>query len=280
MLLFLLCRGLPAVANPLGPLIAQNVFQVISDSGKGQSQILFKNKGQRRHVFLYENHLVFTKVVNEKAGLFQFKMAMATNSLGMSSIVRGDEKKIELWVHGRNDLYSLEAVKGRQAKEEFAAELRKVIIRQKDQMQKQRNVMYLESASATSEAETRPSSRLTRSRSLETSKGNFGISVFFRKVKPMYSFCFFKGRAPLRSRSLDCAADRSSPEAEDEEAISGQRFVVLADYMALTSREIDLNEDEVVELIKVRCAGWWYVRITTYPYPEGWAPSTYLEKIA
>ena len=103
-------------------------------------------------------------------------MAMATNSLGMSSIVRGDEKKIELWVHGRNDLYSLEAVKGRQAKEEFAAELRKVIIRQKDQMQKQRNVMYLESASATSEADTqRPSSRLTRSRSLETSKGNTKI---------------------------------------------------------------------------------------------------------
>ena len=55
--------------------------------------------------------------------------------------------------------------------------------------------------------------------------------------------------------------------------------LVLADYMALTSREIDLNEDEVVELIKVGCAGWWYVRITTYPYPEGWAPSTYLEKM-
>ena len=54
--------------------------------------------------------------------------------------------------------------------------------------------------------------------------------------------------------------------------------LVLADYMALTSREIDLNEDEVVELIKVGCAGWWYVRITTYPYPEGWAPSTYLAK--
>ena len=66
---------------------------------------------------------------------------------------------------------------------------------------------------------------------------------------------------------------------EDEEVVSGQQFVVLADYMALTSREIDLNEDEVVELIKVGCAGWWYVRITTYPYPEGWAPSTYLEKM-
>jgi hypothetical protein len=106
-----------------------------------------------------------------------------------------------------------------------------------------RNVMNMDSAntSVTSTTEDqRPSSRLTRSRSLETSKG----------------------RATLRSRSLDCAGDRSSPEAdEDEEAVSGQRFVVLADYMALTSREIDLNEDEVLELIKVGCAGWWYVRI-------------------
>jgi hypothetical protein len=49
--------------------------------------------------------------------------------------------------------------------------------------------------------------------------------------------------------------------------------------MALTSREIDLTEDETVELIKVGCSGWWYVRITTYPYNEGWAPSTYLEKV-
>ena len=82
-------------------------------------------------------------MVNEKAGLYQFKMAMATNSLGMSGVVRGDDKKIELWVHGRNDLYSLEAAKGRQAKEDFAAELRKVIIRQKDQLQKQQgNLNY------------------------------------------------------------------------------------------------------------------------------------------
>lgn len=32
---------------------------------------------------------------------------------------------------------------------------------------------------------------------------------------------------------------------------SGNRYLVLADYMALTSREIDLTEDETVELIKV-----------------------------
>ena len=59
----------------------------------------------------------------------------------------------------------------------------------------------------------------------------------------------------------------------------GDRYIVLADYMALTTREIDLSEDDVVELVKVGCAGWWYVKLANYPYPEGWAPSTYLEKL-
>ena len=64
------------------------------------------------------------------------------------------------------------------------------------------------------------------------------------------------GQASLRSRSLDFAGDRSSPEANEyEEAISGQHFVVLANFMVLTSREIDLKEDEVVEFIMVGCAG-------------------------
>lgn len=46
-------RGLPAAANPLGPLITHNVFQVNTDTGKPQSQptILFRNKGQRRYKF-------------------------------------------------------------------------------------------------------------------------------------------------------------------------------------------------------------------------------------
>ena len=65
----------------------------------------------------------------------------------------------------------------------------------------------------------------------------------------------------------------------DESNGTSSKFIVLADYMALTSREIDLSEDEVVDVIKIGCAGWWYVKLSNYPYLEGWAPSTYLEKI-
>ena len=32
---------------------------------------------------------------------------------------------------------------------------------------------------------------------------------------------------------------------------ASSKFIVLADYMALTSREIDLSEDEVVDVIKI-----------------------------
>ena len=37
-------------------------------------------------------------------------------------------------------------------------------------------------------------------------------------------------------------------------------YKVLADYSALSDRELSMAEGEVVELIKVGCGGWWYVR--------------------
>ena len=39
-----------------------------------------------------------------------------------------------------------------------------------------------------------------------------------------------------------------------------QLYAVLADYSALSDRELSMQEGEVVELIKVGCGGWWYVR--------------------
>merc|ERR1719400_2572046 len=58
-----------------------------------------------------------------------------------------------------------------------------------------------------------------------------------------------------------------------------QLYKVLADYSALSDRELSMQEGEVVELIKVGCGGWWYVRVANYPDIEGWAPETYLERI-
>ena len=69
--------------------------------------------------------------------------------------------------------------------------------------------------------------------------------------------------------------DRSS----SVEQLDVARYRALADYTALTTRELNLHRGECVDLIKMGCAGWWYVRLHEYPYTEGWAPSTYLEKL-
>ena len=47
------------------------------------------------------------------------------------------------------------------------------------------------------------------------------------------------------------------PEVSQSES---QLYKVLADYSALSDRELSMQEGELVELIKVGCGGWWYVR--------------------
>lgn len=41
----------------------------------------------------------------------------------------------------------------------------------------------------------------------------------------------------------------------------GSKFVALADYVAVGHSEVSMREGDNIELLKVGCAGWWYVRI-------------------
>ncbi|XP_046810056.1 uncharacterized protein LOC111688911 [Lucilia cuprina] len=58
----------------------------------------------------------------------------------------------------------------------------------------------------------------------------------------------------------------------------GSKFVALADYVAVGHSEVSMREGDNVELLKVGCAGWWYVRILDTS-SEGWTPAAYLESI-
>ena len=88
-------KGLPESIQPLGYLICQETFAVVSEN-KSQSQILFRNSKQHRHLLLYENNLIFSKEVTEKGGSsYQFKFSMPVGSMGMSSIIKGEERKME-----------------------------------------------------------------------------------------------------------------------------------------------------------------------------------------
>lgn len=61
----------------------------------------------------------------------------------------------------------------------------------------------------------------------------------------------------------------------------GAKYVVLADYRSQGHNEISLQEGTQVEVLKVGCGGWWYIKLLDYYFQgqpiEGWAPSAYLE---
>lgn len=41
----------------------------------------------------------------------------------------------------------------------------------------------------------------------------------------------------------------------------GTKFTSLADYCAMGNSEVSMKEGATVELKKIGCAGWWYVRV-------------------
>lgn len=43
--------------------------------------------------------------------------------------------------------------------------------------------------------------------------------------------------------------------------LQGSRFIALADYCAVGHSEVSMKEGETVELLKIGCAGWWFVRV-------------------
>lgn len=55
----------------------------------------------------------------------------------------------------------------------------------------------------------------------------------------------------------------------------GGRYVALGDYEAVDVGEASLKEGENVEVEKVGCAGWWYIRVLDTTR-KGWVPASYL----
>ena len=62
---------------------------------------------------------------------YQLKMCLSLASLGMSSIIKEDVRVMEIWIDGHPEKYRLEA-KNKKLKEEFAAELKKNILKAKE----------------------------------------------------------------------------------------------------------------------------------------------------
>ena len=162
--------NLPSLLDPLGSLVCQvcrynlkwplfqllislnlnlqETFTVLTEN-KSQSQVLFRNRAQTRHVLLYENYLIFCRVSvdhTEPRTNYQYKFSLPINSISLKSVVPDDEKKIELWTatsNNQSDVYILEVdrffhdqfkqfdngyqARNAKCKEDFTYELQKLV---------------------------------------------------------------------------------------------------------------------------------------------------------
>jgi len=50
-------------------------------------------------------------------------------------------------------------------------------------------------------------------------------------------------------------------EGSSGASLGHPKFLVLADYSAMSTGEVSLKEGDIVNMLKVGCAGWWFVKV-------------------
>ncbi|XP_071514247.1 guanine nucleotide exchange factor DBS-like isoform X2 [Panulirus ornatus] len=305
--------GFPGNLGDLGKLLMQGPFSVWNDSKKGLREL--RLKPAQRHIFLYEKVLLFTKRAGKDTdrATYHFKNALKMSQVGLTESVRGnkgDIRKFEVWLQGRQEVHIILAPSV-EVKEMWVKEIKRVLLDQFEYLKGENIKQYssrIQKGASLNGIRIPPLSPTTQHRALRqtaswdmagngmsgsggsisssSSEGRQGepSKDSSRRSMRMKSTEVTLGDAPDEEEESWSSDYSASDEEEDQETFSesteytSSRFLVLADYNAMGSSEVSLREGDYVDLIKVGCAGWWYVRVSGTPY-EGWAPAAYLERV-
>ncbi|XP_045623391.1 guanine nucleotide exchange factor DBS isoform X5 [Procambarus clarkii] len=306
--------GFPGNLADLGKLLMQGPFSVWNESKKGLREL--RLKPAQRHIFLYEKVLLFTKRAGKDTdrATYHFKNALKMSQVGLTESVRGnkgDVRKFEVWLQGRQEVHIILAPSV-EVKETWVKEIKRVLLDQFEYLKGENIKQYssrIQKGASLNGIRIPPLSPTTQHRALRqtaswdmagngmsgsggsisssSSEGRQGDSSREsgrRSSRMMRSVDATLGDAPEEEEESWSSDYSASDEEEDQETFSesteytSSRFLVLADYNAMGGSEVSLREGDYVDLIKVGCAGWWYVRVSGTPY-EGWAPAAYLERV-
>ncbi|EDW01431.1 GH21435 [Drosophila grimshawi] len=268
--------GFPTDLAQQGDLLLQDSFQVWTESKK---DIRLRIKPQQRHIFLYQKSLLFCKQTS-KAGhnksTYQFKHHVKMSQIGLTESVRGDTKRFEVWLQGRQEVHTIQAPT-LEVKQKWVSEIKRVLLNQLEELKGEKIKQYglnHRGLKQTTSWDTpniilgTPSRTINCDASSESSNRN--------------SNCSSEENGPAAA-SVACGnsssgmGDRDHPEgcgwssdysnSEDELSLNednstpGSKFIALSDYTAMGHSEVSMREGEAIELLKVGCAGWWYVRV-------------------
>ncbi|XP_065368625.1 guanine nucleotide exchange factor DBS isoform X3 [Calliphora vicina] len=289
--------GFPTDLSQQGELLLQDSFQVWSESKK---DLRLRIKPQQRHIFLYQKSMLFCKQTSKPGhnkSTYQFKNYIKMSHIGLTESVRGDTKRFEVWLQGRQEVHTLQAPTI-EIKNKWVAEIKRVLLNQLEELKGEKIKQYglnhrgLRQTTSWDTPNIITSQRtISCDASSESSNRNSNCSssddnCIITSGLPISSNMSMTSATSTTEKEHNEACGWSSDYSNSEDEMSmiednstpGSKFVALADYVAVGHSEVSMREGDNIELLKVGCAGWWYVRILDTS-SEGWTPAAYLESI-
>jgi len=123
--------------SKLGRLLMQGPVELVvgkrKDRGGGVVADV-RSKVSHRHVFLYERAIVFCKKQNDEKHndkeVYTYKSVLKTDQIGLTESPAGaDDRKFEIWIQGRSEVYKLVAPTVAQ-KQEWVTDIKNVLLNQ------------------------------------------------------------------------------------------------------------------------------------------------------
>ncbi|XP_055920856.1 uncharacterized protein LOC129952343 isoform X2 [Eupeodes corollae] len=133
--------GFPSDLSQQGELLLQDSFQVWTESKK---DIRLRIKPQQRHIFLYQKSMLFCKQTSKTGhnkSTYQFKHYVKMSQIGLTESVKGDPKRFEVWLQGRQEVHTLQAPTI-DVKNKWVAEVKRVLLNQLEELKGEKIKQY------------------------------------------------------------------------------------------------------------------------------------------
>ncbi|XP_011866012.1 PREDICTED: guanine nucleotide exchange factor DBS-like isoform X1 [Vollenhovia emeryi] len=255
-----------------GELLLQGSFSVWSSSKRER---LLRLKPSQRHIFLYEKAMIFCKHSKPQAhdkATYHFKRYLKMSQIGLTESVKGDAKRFEIWLQGRAEVHTIQA-QNIDVKQSWVRQIKGVLMSQLAELKGKQN-------SALGKSNHKP---LRQTISWEA-QGSISGSLRTLSVDSNSVISHMTDVSQSTEEDTAWSSENSNTDEEDAFGDSpgpapGGRYVALADYCAVGQSEVTMREGDTLELLKVGCAGWWFIKLIGSGL-EGWAPAAYLEPIS
>lgn len=101
-------------------------------------------KTQQRHIFLYQKAMLFCKQAAKTAhskSTYQFKHYLKMSQIGLTESVRGDSRRFEVWLQGRQEVHTFQALTI-EIKNKWVSEIKRVLLNQLEELKGEKIKQY------------------------------------------------------------------------------------------------------------------------------------------